>query len=364
MPSRLSKPLERLRRKLLLAVWLGRMAGQGALVLAIMGGVILLGRVGLGLELEQALWLLLPLAAVPFTAWIGVRKAVPSEEGAAAWLDLRSGAQGLLLTDFEREDERWDSRMDEQIDRLPELPPIKILAFGRLFLPAIGFALLALFVPLSQAETAPTTVYYDRAIEDLTYQLSVLEEISNLDAETTEDLKRRIENLAENVDAAQPEAMLEAIDRLRDELGLEGQRRAELSQETMERFQAIGEQALGSSDLAQELMHGQLQEMLESGLMTDALSRVTELTPRLSELSSLIEANQLKLPEGFQLTQEQLEALSKLMQTQLGQEIGELDLAGLVNLEDLKLLAGKGGLAKLIESFHEHDEDCGKPGGT
>lgn len=364
MASRLSKPLQRLRRKLTFAVWAGRAGRQGALVLVLAGAAALLGRVAFELEMQTCLWFLAPLALVPFSAWRGVPQRIPSEAGAAAWLDLRSGAKGYLLTDFEKGDERWSTTTREQLDRLPELPSINLASLTRLLLPAMAFAALALFVPITKAEEGPSTSYYDRAIEGIADQLKVLEEVADLDEDVAAELQRRVAQLQENVDPEQPEAMLEAIDSLRKELGLEGQQAAEMAQELMERFGALGEGALGSSEFGQELMAGQLNELMQSGLMTEALSKLGENAPELSGLARNLTGNELNLPEGFKLTPEQMKMLSRLMQSKLRENLGELELAGLANLDALKFIDSAAALAKLVESFHKHDEDCKKPGGT
>ena len=44
MATGLTEPLRRLHRKLTLAIWLGRLARQGAVVLALAGGAILVAR--------------------------------------------------------------------------------------------------------------------------------------------------------------------------------------------------------------------------------------------------------------------------------------------------------------------------------
>ena len=364
MDSRLSRPLRRLRRKLILARWLGRCARVGALVLALAGSAVLLARVAFELETEEALWLLSPLALVPFIAWRGVREHVPSEAGAAAWLDLRSGAKGILLAEFEQGDERWAARLERQLDRLPELPALRVGAFLRPLAPALAFALLALFVPLSKADPGPSTSYFDRAIEGLSDQLQVLEEVADLDEETQQELERRIEELAGSVDAQKPEAMLEAIDSLRQELGLEARDAARLAQMLFDRFGAIGDGAFADSALGQELLGAHLNEALQSGLLSDVLENLDVIAPELANLARGLDGNSLQLPEGFQLTPEQMKALSQVARSKLREAMGELDLAGLVNLADLKFGDGEDALRELIEKFHQHDEDCKKPGGT
>ncbi|MFT7670597.1 MAG: hypothetical protein ACI8X5_003307 [Planctomycetota bacterium] len=89
-------------------MWLGLCARHGAIFLAIAGSLALVVRVGSGVESARVLWIFAPIAIIPVLSWRGVRDAVPSEEGAAAWLDLRSGAQGYLLAEFEQYDARWN----------------------------------------------------------------------------------------------------------------------------------------------------------------------------------------------------------------------------------------------------------------
>lgn len=371
MDPRLARPLRRLRRKLLLAVWLGRCARLGAVGLAVAGSAVLLARVGLEWELERAAWLLAPLALIPVLAARGAAARVPSEAGAAAWLDLRSGAEGLILTEFEQGladlepgDERWSAHFARQLDRAPELPALRLGAFARPLLPALAFALLALFVPLSKAAESPSTTFFDRAIEGLAEQLDVLEEVADLDPEAEEELRRRIEELAANVEAEEPEAMLEAIDSLREELGLEAQDAAQAAQSLFDRFGAIGQDAFADSELGRELLSGQLREAFDSGLLSGALENLDTLAPELQGLAQELEGHGLKLPEGFELTPEQMKALSRVARSELRRALGELDLAGLVRLGELQVGESNRMLRELLESFHQHDGDCREPGGT
>jgi len=364
MASRLDRPLRRLRRQLTLAIWLGRSARWLALGLAVSGAAILIARVAFEVEAERALWLLAPLAVLPLLAWIGVRDRVPSEQGAAAWLDLRSGASGLLLADYERADERWAPRFDRQLDRLPELPSMRVEAFTRPVLPALGFAVLALLVPISRAEPGASTSFFDRAIEALAGQVETLADVAELDETVGRELERRVQELAENVDPDRPEAMLEAIDSLRKDLGREGQQAGEKAQEMFDRFGAIAEQSGLTPALAQELLEGQLGELATSTNFSELLSEMQKVAPELQGLSERLGQGGFELPKGIELTPEQLKALSRLAQSQLRGKLGELSLAGLANLDGLMAGDPRDALAKLIEQFHEHDEDCTKPGGT
>lgn len=361
MASGLAPPLRRLQRKLTLAVWLGRLARQGSLVLALAGCAILVARAGFEVESERARWLLLPLAAVPFTAWAGVRARIPSKAGAVAWLDLRSGGSGQLLTDYERQDERWEGRLDSQLDRLPELPAIRVGSFARPMLPALVFALLALFVPLTRAEPGPSSGFLDSAIAGLVAQLDTLTDIAGLDDELQEELAKRLEDLSENADTREPEAMLEAIDSLSEAMQREGETVAERAQDLLERLGVSESQAGLHSLFAQKLLESGLKEMLQMGLSPELLEQIQSLAP---ELAKNIDGKQLNMPPGLQLDPELMAKLSQLLRDRLRSDLGELDLAGLIDLKDLKLGDGPRDLADLIAQFHEHDESCEKPGGT
>lgn len=364
MASRLDRPLRRLRRQLTLAIWLGRTARWLAAGLLAAGAAILVARVAFEVDAERALWLLLPLAALPPLAWAGVRSRVPSEAGAAAWLDLRAGASGLLLADYEQADERWAPRFDRQLDRLPELPSMRAETFTRPLLPALAFAALALLVPVSRAEPGASTSFFDRAIEALAGQVETLAEVAELDETVEQELERRVQELAANVDPDRPEAMLEAIDSLRRDVTREGQQAGEQTQELFDRFGAIAQQAGVTPALAQELLSGQLGELATTTNFSELLTEMQKVAPELQDLAGRLGAEGFQLPEGLELTPEQLQALSRLAQSRLRGQLGELSLAGLTNLDGLMAGDPRDALAKLIDQFHEHDEDCKKPGGT
>lgn len=349
-----------MRRKLTLARFADRAARQAALVLVVGACVALIGRAAFDLELRHAALCLLPVLVVPWTAWRSIQSSVPTEEQAATWLDLHSGAQGFLLVDFELGDERWNERAQRQLDAMSELPPYDFGPLYRFVLPALAFCAFTLFVPLDRTDPGPSSSLFDRAIAGLSDRLEALNDVVELDEIVAEELASRIEELAENVDAAEPEAMLEAIDSLRQQLGVEGRDAAELARELSERFGEAGARALADSDAAQKLMEKALEKMADSGFRSEMLKQLAELAP---ELAKGMEGNQLKLPEGFELSPDQLRALSKGMREALKGDLSKLSLAGLVDLKELKLSDELASLSKLVGELHVCDEDC-KPGGT
>jgi hypothetical protein len=360
MSEALTQIARRLRRRLLLAIWLGRLARQGAVTLALCATVALVARVSLELETERAALFLLPLLAVPFSAWRGVSARVPSAASATAWLDLHSGASGFLLAEFELGDPRWQAQADSQLERLPELPALRMGALSRPLLPALAFAALALFVPLTRAEPGPSTSLFDRALAGLVDRLDVLNETVELDQVVAEELADRVARLAGDVDAAEPEAMLEALDSLREQLDRQGGDAASLAQELSERFGEVGAKALQDEDVAKKLMDQALSQLLAGGFKSDLVQQLQQLSP---ELAAQLAGNRLQLPEGFQLSPEQLRALSGGLRNAMQDKLGALSLAGLVNLSELKL-SGRATARAQRRASHVCDEDCKKPGGT
>lgn len=360
MSRALSQVSRRLRRKLTLVAWLRCASQQAALVLVISACIALIVRAAFGAPPEQAALCLLPVVLVPWTAWRSMRDAVPTEAQAATWLDMHSGAQGFLLVDYELEDARWKDRARHQLDALAELPALSPAPIYRYVLPALAFCAFTLLVPLSRTEPGPSTSLFDRAIAGLGEQLVALNEVVELDEVVAEELAQRVEELADNVDAAEPEAMLEAIDSLRQKLGIEGQDAAALASELSERFGEIGLRALADSEAAQEMMASALAKLADSGFRQELLEQLSELAP---ELAASMQGNQLKLPEGFELSPEQMRALSEGLRDALKDNLSALSLAGLVDLQELKLSDELASLSKLVGELHVCDENC-EPGGT
>lgn len=351
-----------MRRKLTLALWLERASKQAAAVLVICSCLALLGRVAFDLDLRAAALCLMPVLVVPWTAWRATREHIPTAEQAATWLELHSGAQGFLLVDFELEDARWNERSLRQLDRLAALPSLSLAPIYRMVLPAVAFCAFTLFVPLMRAEPGPSSSLFDLAIAGLSEKLDALNDVIELDEVVADELAKRVEELAANVDAAEPEAMLEAIDSLRQELGIKGQDAAELARQLSERFGEIGARALSDNESAQALMSAALSKMADSGFRKEIMKQLTELAP---ELAASLQGNQLKLPEGFKLSPEQMRTLSDELRDALQNNLSELSLAGLVDLKELKLSDELASLSNLVGELHVCDEDCEKqPGGT
>ncbi|MCB9914729.1 MAG: hypothetical protein H6828_06210 [Planctomycetes bacterium] len=361
MSEALARTTRRLRRKLVLAAWLGRSARWGAGVAALCACAALVARVSFALELREASLCFLPLALVPFVAARGLRGVVFDEHAAAAWMDLRSGAQGYLVAAEELDDPRWRARAAAQLEALPELPALNGGAFARPLVPALAFAALALLLPLERAEPGPSSSLFDRAIAGLAERLDLLQDVVALDPQKAEELSQRVAELAEDVDASEPEAMLEAIDALRESLGVEGQQAGELAQALSDRLGEVGAAALADPERAQDMLRVALDALDKSGLRGDLMSQLDELAP---QLAAAVQGNRLQLPEGLQLSPEQMQRLSEGLRDALQKNLGDLSLAGLVNLAALAKAGEAGDLERLLAKLHQCDERCKQPGGT
>src|SRR5436190_4220926 len=90
--------LIRVRNRVMLAVFMASAVRFLACALITLGTLILVLRYTLDIERSQAARLLWLLPLAPAAAWLHARRLRPSLAAAAAWVDLRSGASGLVLT--------------------------------------------------------------------------------------------------------------------------------------------------------------------------------------------------------------------------------------------------------------------------
>lgn len=351
MGGELEKTSARLRRRLWLALWLGRVARQGALLGVLCASVALLLRVSYELETARAALAFAPLLVLPFSAARGLRGRVLGPHETAAWMDLRSGGRGYLLLEDELHDPRWAARGAAQLADLPELPALQVGRLARPLLLALAFAVAALYLPVSRAEPGPSGTLFERAIAGLSDQLELLNEVVELDPRTSAELAQRVGALAEEVDGAEPEAMLEAIDALRAELGAEGQGAAELAQSLSQRLDEIGAAAELDGPLALEALGATLERMREGGLAGRVLEGLEALENLPAPLRETLLAGSLKLPAGMELDPATVRELTSLARGVLQEDLGKLSLAGLVNRERLGAMAEGGALAQLLDGL-------------
>ncbi len=357
MPAREpTNPLEaaarRLRRRALAAAYLGALARHATAALFVAGTAALVLRFFAdATRAEAALAFALVLAA-PVTAWLAARRRALSAEGAAAWLDVRAGATGLLVTELELADERWAGRAEELLGACVSLPRLRGRRIALPVLPAVGFAALALWLAVPVPAPGPPVRLYENALERLREKLETLEETVALDDELAEELRGQLERLDDEADTARPEAAFEALDRLEERLESEA---LEAVEDALEARDQLGEAQRTALDAdaepgdAQELLERTMAELSEKGLAPNVPA----------DLAERLGMEGLELPAGALLEAAELMELSDELAELLAEKIGELAEGGLLSAELLEGLGELGELADLGEfTLSEELELC------
>jgi len=358
MPTALDTTIRDLLRRTRWASFVGEWSAHLLGAAFLVGTVVLLGRIGLRWEFAQARWALLALLASPLTAAWRARSRRVSAETAAGWIDIRSGATGLVLTDAELHDERWADKArsltDESRFRLPRWNTRPMLVRAGT---ALAFVVLALWVPIPEPTTGPTPKLFDRSLDALSSKLETLEEQVELDDETAEELHARLDRLAgEAHDGRNPEATFEAIDQLAQRLEEEARDASEAAVDATESLATSAEFAQANPESAQESLEAALAELEASGL-----------APKLpSELNAALAESAGMLPEGLKLDPAALSELSSSLRQALSEKLSKLGEAGLLKAgEKLAEFEQLGSLAGFEYSQEPCDGNCKPgPGGT
>jgi len=346
--SPLESTIERLRLRSKLAIFVGTFLRWLGVASAISGGLVLLLRAGLQLPVWAWPAYGVPLGAALFAAGYWTRKRGLSRQGAAAWIDVHAGGSGLVVTGSERPDPRWDAAFQGALAKSHRMPRLAVGLQSGQALFGIGFLSLALFVQIPEpSPLGPSPAFVAALTESVAQKLLALTENISLDEELAEELTERMRRIQELAEEAPTESIFEAIDRLEERLGLEGERAAQDLQ------QSLGElwKSMESGELDQE----GLERLLEEARGLLANSGLGEKLPE--SLAGLL-GGSLELPEGVHLNAAELmqlgEGLSGLMQGSLGELLG----AGLLDASKLSLASKFAKLENFLPTDHQCDEEC------
>jgi hypothetical protein len=324
--------------------------GAGALIGA--GVIVLLLRAFLDASGTDAAPALLFVPLVGLLAWIAAARSAPGREGAVAWLDVSSGGRGTLLAEYELADERWRHASEEALTRVGRFPAAATRRLGTQGVPALGFALACLLVPMPEPEPAVSTAYFEGVADELREKLDALEEEVRLDEDTAAELEERLENLEAEISEGLPEAVFEALDQLESRLEQLALGAREAIETALDEARAAAERANEDPDGAASELSAALGKLAEAGLDE---SKLGELPEELRELMK----NALASEAPSSLDPSQFSELGAELSELLDGKLQKLADAGLLDPSNLK----KGQLAKLSEfKEHECDEDC--KGGT
>ena len=356
--------LSRLRRRANLALWSAELARLAAPTLLALGLLVLLLRFGPGWTTARAL-AVLPLAGLlPLAAWWRARPRFLSNAGAAAWLDLRTGGRGVVVTGVDAPDPRWSAAVRAELERAPGEPGLRL---GRPYassLPGVALLVLAALVQPPVEQPDPWVRALEHAAERVAERLETLEEQVTLEPELAEELHERLDALREDLADAQPESSLEALDRLDAELAQRAQQALEDALEAEAGLDAAAAAAEESSAESQQTaLEEALSDLAEAGLLSDPPEALSELA---AELGASFEGS-LTLPEGLDLSGLEAVELSAELSAMLAEKMAELDALGLLGeghpgrFGELGELGELGDLAGAAE--HECDAAC-EAGGT
>jgi len=256
----------RLERRAFGAVFLRELCRWSAGLLLVAGTLVLAGRAGLGLS-SRALAPLFALAFLaPLVARLRAGQRRLSTAAATAWLDVRSGASGALVTGLEAPDPRWAARVEEALARVTELPRMRP---GRALLLPLGAALfgaLALLVRVPALEPGPSPALFQAAVQRAGEELTALKEDVRLDEDLARELDQRLERLSQELDGASPESTYEAIDRFEERLKDEARKAQDAAQRADDALASAAFAAGFDGGLSLERLQDALSAMKAGGL--------------------------------------------------------------------------------------------------
>jgi hypothetical protein len=228
------------------------------------------------------------------------------------------------------------------------LPRVRLARPALQVLPALAFALAALWIEMPRDPLLPPRHVEEAALERVQEKLETLAEQVTLEPELAEELETRLERLQD--EPGTPEEAFEAIDRLDQRLDQEGERLGEQLRDAQSALARAADSATSDPEGAQRELEKTMGELTRAGLDKNLPE----------DLQEQLGSSSLELPPGTQLSQEQLKKLSTSLAGSLNQKLAQLGEAGLAKLGKL---SAAGQLAKL-EGFeptgHVCDENCKK----
>jgi hypothetical protein len=296
LPMSVRPALRRLARRLAIGLFLDVWPAWAVASLLIAGLAALVCRMFVASAASSLRWLWLApfLAAVPAVIACFMRAYRPAEVVALA--DWLAGGHGLLLTLLENNDPAWTSSpMLERTSRfaLPRLRPWRKLAA---LPPAIGFLVVALWLP-QRTPAQGTAILADDIAADLTGTLMELKQQALVTPDEEKKLEEEIDRIRRGAQERVDASSWEAADALRERVaaGLSEKRDAvKWAEASLARYAAAaqagvpgarsvraGVEAGGKMEAGAEAQAAELAEALEklakSGLLAGAPADLQQL---------------------------------------------------------------------------------------
>jgi len=326
--------------------WLRALFVHLIVALLVLGVAVLLARTAYDVPRDTAALLLLGLLATPLTAWLQTRRTPISKATVAAWLDVRGGGDGAIVTALERDDERWSERVRRALNTQPELPAMALQGSVTRTMPAVCFLILAMWIEMPRGILGPPVEMFEGSIERLEEKLETLTEIVELESEAEEEFRDRLERLAVEAEEGTPESFYEAADSLEEALEETASEIAEEANELEQKLAAVANAEESQFDEAEGSLRESVTELSELGFAEDLTE---ELSPEMRD--------SLEFPEGMKLDSELMKQLSEEMREALKEQLEKMQNAGLVDPSKLRKLS-KEELKKLREAKPKLGKPC------
>ena len=360
----------------------------GLLALWIGGGLALVLRVGFGVSSSMAALALAPVLLAPVVGWCVARRTQFTADQAAAWIDARSGGAGFVATALERPSAAWGGRVESQLADLREPGPFARARDLGGWVPAAGFALAGLLLPVPRASADPGSAIAELVgdrTEELNAKLEALEQIIELEPQVAEDFEQRLEQLAADAQELDLESAFEGLDRLEEELARSAERSAEAAERALAELQESAESAFEAPAEAAVELQEAMEELAKSGLEQQLPEELLEgLVELLSELQAsgggeaslgdpgAPEALDPELAAELAKRAKAYSELSKELREALAEALAKLEAQGLTDqalsdLGELPLMdeALARALLEALQRELELHKDCDhSPGGT
>lgn len=346
MLADLDSTLKASARRLRLESWVRAFRVHLIVTLLCVGVAVLLSRTLYDVPRGTSALFLFGLLLAPLTAWLQARRQSISRSNVAAWLDLRGGGDGSIVTAMEREDPRWSERVKLALAKQPALPPLAVEGALTRTMPAACFIVLALWIDMPRNLLGPGPEMFAGAIERLEEKLETLAELVELDPEEEQEFQERLERLEVEAEDGTPESFYEAADSLEEALEQTAEELAEEANELEQKLAAVANADESQSEEAEGALRESLTELGELGFAEDLTE---QLSPELRD--------SLELPEGLELDSELMQELSKELREALKQQLEKLQAAGLVDPSKLRKLT-PGELAKMRKTKAKLGKPC------
>ena len=263
--------------------------------------------------------------AAAIAAVVIAKKQLPTPASVRSLLDRQNDCGGLLMAAGEQPLGGWESRLNSV--SLPRLKWRSSRAWGLMAL-SVAFACICLFLPIKYVSVnAGRSMDVGKEAETIAAQIETLKEEQIITEAKAEELKDKLEQLADEAAGEDPAKTWEALDHLANSVekaAKDAAADAATKQEQLEKAEALAEGLMAGSDqMDAQLMTEAMQTLstMMQGAMKDNEALASQLSPETQEAvkNGSLNSDQLK---------EVANALGQSRQ-KLNQQLSKLNQSGM-----------------------------------